>query len=83
MAFPLFSFVNFPLSKIKNLMSQAQKTSIPKNIKAHRNTMSLVWMNKAKLKTQKGRIEKVEGRTGNGVGGQVTGNRNIVQASKA
>lgn len=77
MAFPLFPFVNFPLIRIKNLIFQAQKSSIPKNIKAYKNTRSSVWMNKAKLKKQKGSTEKREGRTGNmGVC------KNIIQASK-
>lgn len=65
MAFPFLSFVNFPLSKIKNLIFQAPKSSSPKNIKAHKNTRSPVWTNKAKLKKEKGSTEKVEGRTGN------------------
>lgn len=46
-------------------MSQAQKSSIPKTIKTHKNTMNPLWINTAKLKKQKGSIEKVEGRTGN------------------
>lgn len=49
-------------------MSQAQKSSIPTTIKTHKNTMNPLWMDKAKLKKQKGSIEKVEGRTGN-IGG--------------